>query len=189
MEQPTEGAAAAGKPERQPYSAKPDTPGVVAPGPWIAFGALALGLVFDRLQLPRVINHVPSPIRNLTALLLISLGLWYIYRANITFWRERTPFQPWRPTLAIAARDIYGRTRNPMYQGFLVIVLGIAVLFRIDGAVLMLLPATLLIHYGVVLREERYLDRKFGEDYRTYAAGVPRYGWPLPGFSKARPKP
>jgi protein-S-isoprenylcysteine O-methyltransferase Ste14 len=34
-----------------------------------------------------------------------------------------------------------------------------------------------VLHYGVVLREERYLERKFGDDYRRYKASVPRYGW------------
>ena len=66
-----------------------------------------------------------------------------------------------------------------MYQGFLILVLGIAVLLRSDGSVLMLMPAAMLVHYGVVLREESYLERRFGEAYRQYMAAVPRYGWPF----------
>jgi protein-S-isoprenylcysteine O-methyltransferase Ste14 len=166
-----------------------DIPGIIAPGPLIAFGALLLGLAFDRLNLPRVINQVPSAIRDVVALLLISWGLWYNLRANLIFWRTNTPFLPWRPTREVAAKDIYARTRNPMYQGFFIIVLGIAVLFRIDGAVLMLIPAGLLLHCGVVSREERYLTRKFGESYRQYMSAVPRYGWAFPGLVNARSKP
>ena len=188
MERPTEAAAGA-EPAAQPDTMDSDIPGIIAPGPLIAFGALLLGLAFDRLHLPRVINQVPSTIRDVVALLLISWGLWYNLRANLIFWRANTPFLPWQPTRAVAANDIYARTRNPMYQGFFIIVLGIAVLFRIDGAVLMLIPAGLLLHYGVVLREERYLARKFGDSYRQYIAAVPRYGLAFPGFVKARSKP
>jgi protein-S-isoprenylcysteine O-methyltransferase Ste14 len=177
------------EPAAQPDIVDGDIPGIIAPGPVIAFGALLLGLAFDRLHLPRVINEVPSVIRGVVAVPLISWGLWYNLRANLIFRCTNTPFLPWQPTRVIAAKDIYARTRNPMYQGFFIIALGIAVLFRIDGAVLMLIPAGLLLHYGVVLREERYLARKFGERYRRYMAAVPRYGWAFPGFVKARSKP
>jgi protein-S-isoprenylcysteine O-methyltransferase Ste14 len=34
-----------------------------------------------------------------------------------------------------------------------------------------------LLHYGIVRREEAYLEAKFGEPYRRYKAAVPRYGW------------
>ena len=37
----------------------------------------------------------------------------------------------------------------------------------------------IVMHRGVVLREERYLETKFGDDYRAYKQQVPRYGWPL----------
>ena len=188
MEQSTEAVAAA-EPAAQPVIANNDNPGIIAPGPVIAFGALVLGFAFDQLHLSRVINQVPSLTRESVALSLVSWGLWYNLRANLIFWRTKTPFLPWQPTRAVAANDIYARTRNPMYQGFFLIALGLAVVFRIDGAVLMLIPAGLLLHYGVVLREERYLARKFGDSYRAYMATVPRYGFAFPGFVKARSKP
>ena len=188
MDELTEAPSAAA-PATSPSATSSDIPGIIAPGPLIAVGALLLGLAFDRLQLPRVINQVPSTIRDVVALVLISWGAWYNLRANLVFRRTNTPFLPWQPTRAVAAKDIYACTRNPMYQGFFIIVLGIAVLFRLDGTVLMLIPAGLLLHYGVVLREERYLARKFGDSYRQYMAAVPRYGWAFPGFVKGRSKP
>ena len=166
----------------EPQRANDAVPSIIAPGPWIAFGALGLGFAFDALHAFRVLVHVPAWCRNSAALLLVALGTWTVFRANVIFRRAGTPFQPWRPTRTIAAEDIYARTRNPMYQGFLLLVLGLAVVFRSDGGVLMLLPAAMLIHYGVVLREERYLERRFGEVYRRYIAAVPRYGWPFARF-------
>jgi len=116
MEQSTE-FVAEGKPADQPDAVGSDIPGIIMPGPVIALDALLLGLAFDRLNLPRVINEVPSTIRDVVAFVLISWGLWYNLRANLIFRRTNTPFSPWRPTRAVAAKDIYARTRNPMYQG------------------------------------------------------------------------
>jgi protein-S-isoprenylcysteine O-methyltransferase Ste14 len=150
-------------------------------------GALALGLAFDTSHMFRALSHVPSMLRTPAAVVLIALGGWCIFRANIVFHRMETPFQPWRPARIIAAHDIYARSRNPMYQGFLVLVLGVALLLRSDWTVLFLMPAAMLIHYGVVMREEGYLERRFGEDYRRYKAAVPRYGWPFGRFAMPAP--
>ena len=43
----------------------------------------------------------------------------------------------------------------------------------------MLVPTALVLHYGVVRPEERYLEERFGADYRAFKARVPRYGWRL----------
>ena len=165
-----------------------EVPPIIAPGPWIAFTALGLGLAFDMLNAFRVIGYIPGLARKVIALALIALGGWFILRANVIFRRAETPFQPWRPTRIIAAQDICAHTRNPMYQGFLILVLGLGVLLRSDWTVLFLMPAAMLIHYGVVMREENYLDRRFGESYRAYKAAVPRYGWPF-GFGQLPSKP
>jgi protein-S-isoprenylcysteine O-methyltransferase Ste14 len=166
-----------------------DIPGIVAPGPWIAFGALAFGVAFEHMQKFGILSRVPSQLRDIAAFALVAYGGWLIYRANVVFRRAETAFQPWLPTRAIAAVGVYARTRNPMYQGFVLLVLGLAVLFRLDWTVLLLIPAAALIHHGVVLREERYLLRRFGDAYRAYAGSVPRYGWPLIGSVQRRSKP
>jgi protein-S-isoprenylcysteine O-methyltransferase Ste14 len=43
----------------------------------------------------------------------------------------------------------------------------------------MLVVGAVVIHVGVVKREERYLSAKFGAPYRQYMDTVPRYGWPF----------
>ena len=109
---------------------------IVAPGPWIAFGALALRpLPSIRLHAIRLVELIPMPcwMRNSSGCVLIALGL------LVRLARQRHLPARWDavPAMAadraiIAAHDIYGRTRNPMYQGFLILVLGIAVLLRSD---------------------------------------------------------
>jgi protein-S-isoprenylcysteine O-methyltransferase Ste14 len=161
----------------QPRLARDDVPSVVAPGPWIAVAALVFGLGFDALHAFSIFKFVPGWICNTAAVLLIAIGVFHIGSAAAAFHRIATPFQPWRPARVIAAQGIYARMRNPVCQGMIILALGIAVLLRSEGSVLMLMPATMLMHYGVVLREESYLERRFGEVYRQYMAAVPRYGW------------
>ncbi len=170
-------------------TAHADVPSVIAPIPAIAFGALALGLIFDWLHRFNMLGPVPAVIRNSAGFLLLALGAWFTLRATVSFRSVDTPSQPWRPTRAIAECGIYARTRNPMVQGVVILVLGLAILFSSDWAVLFLMPAAAVLHYGVVLREEIYLEGRFGDAYRSYKAAVPRYGWPFAVSSQARSKP
>jgi protein-S-isoprenylcysteine O-methyltransferase Ste14 len=56
-------------------------------------------------------------------------------------------------------------------------MIGIAFIFALDWLVLLMVPALLILHFGVVHREEQYLEQKFGDSYREYKASVSRYGF------------
>jgi protein-S-isoprenylcysteine O-methyltransferase Ste14 len=56
------------------------------------------------------------------------------------------------------------------------VMLGIAFVFALDWLLLLILPSLLILHFGVVRREEQYLERKFGDRYRLYKLHVSRYG-------------
>jgi len=91
-----------------------------------------------------------------------------------------TNVNPLKPTVALATDGIYRWSRNPMYVGGAPLMLGIAVVFGIDWLPLIMIPGGLLLHFGIVRREEWYLAAKFGDEYRRYCARVPRY---LPGLA------
>ncbi|TGT06722.1 isoprenylcysteine carboxylmethyltransferase family protein, partial [Mesorhizobium sp. M8A.F.Ca.ET.213.01.1.1] len=55
------------------------------------------------------------------------------------------------------------------------LLLGIGLIFDTWWGVVALVPVFLILHSGVVLREETYMARKFGEPYRAYKASVRRY--------------
>ena len=55
---------------------------------------------------------------------------------------------------------------------------GLAVILAGDWLLVLLVPMAFALHHGGVLREERYLEAKFGDLYRLYRDRVPRYGWP-----------
>ena len=49
----------------------------------------------------------------------------------------------------------------------------LAIAFASDWTLVLMIPAAIVLHRGVVLREERYLEAKFGDPYRQYMARVP----------------
>jgi protein-S-isoprenylcysteine O-methyltransferase Ste14 len=111
----------------------------------------------------------------LGALVAIAGGA-LVIAAERRFRQVGTNVPPWRPSLRLATSGIYERMRNPMYIGLLLVVGGLGIALGSDWTLLLLVPTALVLHYGVVLREERYLERKFGEEYRRYRARVPRWG-------------
>jgi protein-S-isoprenylcysteine O-methyltransferase Ste14 len=156
-----------------------DTPGVIAPPPLIALAALLLGVAGDWLWpvdgLARVLNW---PVRiGLGGALLVGGGV-LVVAGEQAFKRVGTNVPPWEPALALATTGVYAHFRNPMYVGGMLMLAGLAIALASDWLAILLLPTALLLHFGVVRREERYLEAKFGEDYRRYKASVPRYGWP-----------
>jgi protein-S-isoprenylcysteine O-methyltransferase Ste14 len=156
-----------------------DTAGVIPP-PAIVLGVILIGLALDRLSPIGVAGAVfGRSVRAATGSALVIAAAWPMARALWRFRLASTPAEPWKPTTALATGGIYKRTRNPMYQAFALFVLGFAFAFASDWMFLAFPFGALAIHIGAVLREERYLRAKFGDDYRAYCARVPRYGWPI----------
>jgi protein-S-isoprenylcysteine O-methyltransferase Ste14 len=161
-------------------SDKRDTARVVAPPPLIALAVLLTGLALDKLFPIGVAAAVfPRSARAVIGGALVVTAAWPVARALWRFRLAGTPSEPWKATTALVVRGIYKRTRNPIYQGFGLFLLGIAFAFAQDWIFLLLPLGALAMHFGVVRREERYLLAKFGDAYRDYAARVPRYGWPI----------
>ncbi len=80
-----------------------------------------------------------------------------------------------RPTISIVDTGPYRFTRNPIYLGMMLALVGLAIAFDSLWPLVTLVPFALVIRYGVVAREEAYLERKFGEVYRRYRARVRRW--------------
>jgi protein-S-isoprenylcysteine O-methyltransferase Ste14 len=92
--------------------------------------------------------------------------------------RHGTNINPSLPTTTLVTEGVFGLIRNPLYVGMSAALCGIALIFALDWLLLLIVPSCVVLHFAVVRREERYLERKFGEAYRRYKERVPRY---LPG--------
>ena len=146
-------------------------PNVIAPPPLLFLSPLLVGLLLDRLVPP---PHLPRRSRLAGLPLLaagISLGTWFF----ATMRRAGTPVDPYRPTTALAVDGPFRYTRNPAYLG---LTLGYAGVSLLAGGrwPLLLLPGVLAVmSRGVIQREERYLEERFGPDYQAYRRHVRRW--------------
>lgn len=153
----------------------PGTPGVIARPPLLFLGALLIGHGLDHLL------GVPFPIPGVDlgpriiggSLILIGLGLAAAGIRN--FYRAGTPVHTITPTRALVTTGIHGWTRNPIYLGMFLLYGGIAVAAQSVWTLLLTLPLAVTIRYGVVAREEAYLERLFGPAYLDYQARVRRW--------------
>ena len=89
--------------------------------------------------------------------------------------RAGTNVRPDQPSLAIVTDGPFRFSRNPMYLATTGLYLGITLLVNTPWPLILLSPMLLVLHWGVVRREERYLEAKFGEPYRAYKSRVGRW--------------
>ena len=154
------------------------TAGVIARPPLLFLAALLLGFALDHLL------HLPFPVArtgwvhwisaiNASALILMGIA---VFAASIrNFSRAGTPVPGNQPTLALVTTGIHGWSRNPIYVGMFLMYCGIGVGVRSPWILILTLPLAITIRWGVVAREEAYLERRFGDAYRDYKARVRRW--------------
>jgi len=107
--------------------------------------------------------------------MVFALALALVACAIATMTRAGSNVPTNLPTTTIVDTGPYRFTRNPIYLGMFLGLIGLAIAFENLWLLLMLVPFALVIRYGVVAREEAYLERKFGDDYRRYRASVRRW--------------
>ncbi|HWY71716.1 MAG TPA: isoprenylcysteine carboxylmethyltransferase family protein [Terriglobales bacterium] len=155
-------------------SGTPDVAGVIALPPLIFLGFLAAAAVLEAVvPLPPLAAHAfPS---YLAGAALAAGGFVMIAMGMRRFVAAGTNIPPTLPTTALVVDGIYRRTRNPLYLGTTLVYLGLGVAAGSLWAIGLVVPLIWVINVGVVAREERYLERKFGDAYRAYKARVRRW--------------
>ena len=149
-----------------------DNPGVIAWPPLVFAATITTGGLL----------HLVWPVRLLpTGPARVGGAVFALLAGTLASWAERmmkvadTNVRPDRPTTAIVTTGPYRFTRNPMYVALCLLHLGISLL--IDGLLplLFLIPLILVLHFGVIRREEKYLTAKFGAEYLALQHRVRRW--------------
>jgi protein-S-isoprenylcysteine O-methyltransferase Ste14 len=126
--------------------------------------------------------QLATPLPFLPATLAVSVGpplvvvaiALFLYSAT-TFRAAGTPVPARKPTTVIVRTGPYRLSRNPIYLAFSLLQFGIAIWVNSVWLLTTLVVAVALMHWIVIPREERYLERKFGAQYMDYKASVRRW--------------
>jgi protein-S-isoprenylcysteine O-methyltransferase Ste14 len=154
-----------------------DAMGIGVPPPVVFFGPLILGLLLNR-KIP--VTFLPRGLTRILGLPLVGggvlLGGWTyrtMRRADTPIIGE--PFVPGKPTSSLITDGPFRYTRNPGYLAGVMVYAGIASLKNALWVLLLLPVVLLMMQHTVIEREERYLERKFGDEYLDYEARVRRW--------------
>jgi protein-S-isoprenylcysteine O-methyltransferase Ste14 len=149
-----------------------DNPGVVAFPPLIFGVFAAVGIVLHFMA--------PVPLLPRWPARAVGIGLGLVAGA-LASWARRvmvaagTNIRPDLPALTIVRDGPYRFTRNPMYLSLCLLQVAIGFLLDDWVALVLVVPLAFVLHFGVILREERYLEAKFGEQYLAFKREVRRW--------------
>jgi protein-S-isoprenylcysteine O-methyltransferase Ste14 len=114
------------------------------------------------------------PARVAGVVLLVASGI-LARSGEAAMKRAGTNIRPDQPSLALVSDGPFRFSRNPLYVAVTGLYLGITLLVNALWPLVLLVPALVVLQRGVIAREERYLEAKFGEPYRAYRSRVRRW--------------
>ena len=159
-------------PAGNPDGPQNDSPGVITIPPLIYLFFLAVGSVFDFLY---PVGLLSSPVQYTVGFALIAASAVLLPFVLGRFRASGTNLDVRKPTTAIISDGPYHFSRNPAYLSLSLLYPGIGVAADSVWILGLLLPTLVVMHCGVIAREERYLEAKFGEEYLRYKRSVRRW--------------
>ena len=153
-----------------------DNPGVLVHPPLLFVGGLVLGGLIDWIwpgSFAPIFGTAQVSFVVGIAVLIGAIAL--LASAMREFSRAGTNVPTNMPAEALVTVGIYQVSRNPIYVGLALLYAGLSLLFDNPWSLALLLPIVLTLHFGVILREEKYLEAKFGEAYRDYCETTRRW--------------
>ena len=151
---------------------RPDHADVIGPPPLLYTAALVIGAGLEWFWPTAIgLGWLPLALGAILILAGLAIALW----GALALRRAGTAIPPNRPTTELVTDGPFRWSRNPLYLALTLIYAGVGLIADDLWILVLLVPLLLLLHWGVVVREERYLEAKFGEAYRRYKQRVRRW--------------
>jgi protein-S-isoprenylcysteine O-methyltransferase Ste14 len=151
-----------------------DNPGVYIPPPLIYAAVFGIAVF---LQKEIGIDNSLFQTRSIlfTSILFFVLALYFMIRSLNQFIRTKNTVVTIKAAESLQITGIYKITRNPMYVSLVLVYLGLTCLIGNWWNIILLPLLLLVVQEYVIKREEKYLARKFGNEYMDYRQRVRRW--------------
>ena len=143
----------------------------IVPPVYMLLALLAMVGLHSVFPLARLV----APPVSYLGLVPLLIGIAITAAAARKFSRVGTPIRPFERSTRLVTDGLYRYTRNPMYLGLTLILIGTWLLLGTASALLPIAVFIWIIQEGFIRGEERFLDEIFGEEYRGYKNRVRRW--------------
>ena len=146
---------------------------IVAKPPVIYAVPFLIGILLNKFFSLKILSSVSTSLLILSWILVV-LGFFLAGWTLLTFLKGED-VRPEKPTTVIIANGPFRFSRNPIYLSFNITYIGFSLILNNLWLIIFLPFAFLVLRYGVVSKEEQYLERKFGKKYLVYKKRTRRW--------------
>lgn len=146
------------------------------PWPPMLYAGLVLAAILLNRMAPWPLTTAPTPAwQAWLGSALLAAGLALDMGTLLLFATRRANFLPHRAATSLITTGPFKLSRNPIYLGNTLALLGAGILFNSLWLVTAAIVAAVAVHFLAILREEKHLAAKFGTEWQNYAARTPRW--------------
>lgn len=153
---------------------KKDHPGVYIPPPLFYVATFLVALLIQKV-VPLNKDFFYTSASKIIGSIIILIALFFNFPALRQFFKTKNTLVTVKPANSLQTKGIYSVSRNPMYISLLLLYTGLSFIIGNWWNLLLLPVLFLIVQEYVIKREEKYLDRRFGQQYYDYKAKVRRW--------------
>lgn len=142
--------------------------------PYLLWSSLVISMCLELFIKPLPIFE-GSIVQLLIGFLIMGLALINFFYTYVTFINNHEEIHPKTVTTQIFTGGTFRFSRNPVYLSFVMMLLGCGIAFNSLWYIYLSIINILLLHYGIIIPEEKYLEKEFGKDYLDYKKSVRRW--------------
>lgn len=152
-----------------------DRPSAFPWPPVLLVGAIVAALALERVLIPLPVPFAETGLVHFAGMTLLTAGIVLTVWAAMQFPRHRTSIRPDRGSEALVMAGPFAFSRNPIYLGEVMAIAGAGIGFNRLWLLLAAPAFMALVTRLAILREEAYLERRFGASYHDYRSRVRRW--------------